>query len=374
MSNSSFQKVPRYFQSLILLGAIIYPFANSDAAKFSNEVERDFPIRSIGRLQLTNVKGDISVQSWAMDKIRIKITKEAFAETSDKANTLFEGIDYRYSSSAGGIEFSSQYGKNLSIEERVQQKLNPKVRMDLAVLAPAYLNLKIWSAGGRVFIKNWNGFTDIRANDGLLQVEGMNAEKLTIQCTSCNADLKDIHSSIRYLGGGGKVSLERAKGKTIYVETSSGAQILSHIQGNQLYVSKNGPIAGKFLKGKVEFHSQDAAIHLQEVSGFLSGTADTGSVTASIRDWDASDQALIETIRGHISILFPADLSVDADIWSVGGVTVLDYPLVPSQELQKVGVLRSEPLNHRVGRIGEGGELLRVFSEHGDVSVLKRKF
>jgi hypothetical protein len=354
-----------------LLCVSTYPFSNSYAEKFKNEIEKDFPIRSIGRLQLTNVKGDISVQSWAQDKIRIKITKETFADSSEKANVLFEGVDYRYTNTVGGIELSSQYGKNLSIEERVQQKLNPRVRMDMAVLAPPSLNLKIWSGGGRVLVKNWNAFTDIRANDGLIQIEGMNAEKLLIQCVSCNADLKDIHSSLRFLGGAGKVSLENAKGKNIYVETSTGSQKLSRIQGGQLYVSKKGPIEGQYLMGKVEFHSQEAPIDLREISGFLSGTAETGNVLARIREWEATDQALIETIRGNISIVFPEALSADADIWSVGGVTILDYPLVRSQDNRVFG---PEPVNHLVGRIGDGGELLRVFSEYGDVSVIKGKF
>ncbi len=359
------------FLSLCLGGAFIYPFSKSHAAKFTHEVEKDFPIRSIGRLQLTNVKGDIIVQGWALDKIRIKIMKETFAENAEKANGFFEGVDYRYSNSAGGMDISSQYGKKLSIEERVQQKLNPRVRMDMLVQAPPYLNLKIWSAGGRVVIKNWNSFIDIRANDGLIQAEEINTEKLLIQCGTCNAELKDISSSLRYLGGGGKVSLENAKGKTIYIETSSASQKLSHIEGEQLYVSKKGSIEGAFLKGRIEFHSQEASIDFKEISGFLSGTAESGSVTARIRDWQTSDQALIETIRGNISIMFPEALGADADIWSAGGVTVLEYPLVRSQDSMVFG---PEPVNHLVGRIGDGGELLKVFSEYGDVSVLKGKF
>lgn len=358
------------FLSLCFGGFICSP-SKSYAEKFSHEVEKDFPIRSIGRLQLTNVKGDIMVQGWAFDKIRIKIIKETFAENAEKANGLFEGVDYRYSSSSGGIDISSQYGKKLSIEERVQQKLNPRVRMDMVVQAPPYLTLKIWSAGGKVVIKNWNSFIDIRANDGLIQAEGINTEKFLIQCGTCNSELKDISSSLRYLGGAGKISLVNAKGKTFYIETSSATQKLSHVQGEQLYVSKKGSIEGEFLKGRIEFHSQDAAIDFKEISGFLSGTAESGSVTARIRDWETSDQALIETIRGDISIIFPETLAADADIWSAGGVTVLEYPLVRSQDSMVFG---PEPVNHLVGRIGDGGELLKVFSEHGNVSVLKGKF
>jgi DUF4097 and DUF4098 domain-containing protein YvlB len=361
-------------KNLILFSMTGFFFAfpsNGHAAKFNNEIDKDFPLRSIGRLQLTNVLGDITVQSWAFDKIRIKISKETFAESEEKANALFEGMDYRYSSSAGGIELSSQYGKNLSIKERLQQKQNPRARLDIEILAPSYLNLKIWSAGGRVMIKNWNAFTDIRSSNGLIQIDGMNAEKLFVQCLSCRADLKDIRSSIRVLGGAGQVSLENAKGKSIYIETGSGSQRVAHVEGEQLYVSKKGTLEGQFLEGKVEFHTQEAAVNLREVSGFLSGTANTGNITASIRDWEASDQALIETVRGNITLVFPETLSADADIWSVGGATLLGFHLVRSQDSMVFG---PEPTNHLVGRVGDGGPLLRVFSEHGDVSVIQAKF
>ena len=62
---------------------ILFSFSKLAIAKaqdFSEEIEKDYALRSIGILQISHVKGDLSVQSWALDKVRIKIRKKVSAE------------------------------------------------------------------------------------------------------------------------------------------------------------------------------------------------------------------------------------------------------------------------------------------------------
>jgi hypothetical protein len=103
----------------------------------------------------------------------------------------------------------------------------------------------------------------------------------------------------------------------------------------------------------------------------LSGNTDSGNITAQMSSWNSNEQAIIETVRGNITIEFPESFSVDADFWSLAGVTSLQYPLIRSQEVTAMG---PEPDNHLMGRIGDGGEILKMFSEHGDITVIKGKF
>jgi DUF4097 and DUF4098 domain-containing protein YvlB len=183
--------------------------------------------------------------------------------------------------------------------------------------------------------------------------------------------LKNIRSSIRIVGGAGQLELNQTHGKFIYVEADSGAIKLFRVSGDQLYVSKRGSIDGQFLSGKVEFSAEEANIDLREISGFLSGNVETGNITAKVRAWKFLDKAVLETQKGNIDLTLPRNFSGDVDFWSLNGNTQVDFQV---QKVQDQAAIGPEPANHLVGRIREGGELLKLFSEYGDVLVFKEKF
>src|SRR4051812_26136582 len=45
--------------------------------EFQDEIERDFTLRSTGQLQVTNMRGNIVLQGWSLDKIRVKARRRA---------------------------------------------------------------------------------------------------------------------------------------------------------------------------------------------------------------------------------------------------------------------------------------------------------
>lgn len=340
------------------------------SAEFFEESEKDYKLRSIGNLNITNVKGEVQVQGWALDKIRIRMKKRVTADSPDQAKELFKAIDYRFDVSKDNIDISSQYGKMLSIEERLRERDQPRTQMDLVIFAPSSLELKIWAVDGKVSLKSWSSKTEIRNNRGEIRVEGLKGSHLDVFCLSCPIYLKNIRASVRCAGGSGSAELNTVEGKTIYAESSSGPIKLWHVEGGQLYSSRSGAIEGQFLDGKVEFHAGNSAIDLKEIAGFVSGLVDSGNVNASVRTWESTDKALIESLHGNISLALPRRFSGDVDIWSVHGSTRLDFPLERDQDAHQVG---PEPENRLLGRIREGGELLKVFSETGQVHVFKRE-
>ena len=334
------------------------------AAEFSSESEKDYTLRSIGQLQVTNPKGDISIQGWALDKIRIKFKKRVTADNPDQAKRLLDTLDYRFSLSNKDkdIEISAQYGEKLTIRERLQEKENPKLHADMVILAPSTLKLQIWSVEGKVTLKGWNANTQIRANRGAVKVEGLKSDQLGLTCAACSVQLKNIRSSIRIVGGAGQLEFNQTHGKTIYVETDTGPIKLFRVSGDQLYVSKRAAIDGQFLTGKVEFSAEEANVDLREISGFLSGNVETGNITAKVRAWKFLDKAVLETLKGNIDLTLPRNFSGDVDFWSLNGNTQVDFQV---QKVQDQSAIGPEPANHLVGRIREGGELLKLYTDQG---------
>ena len=334
------------------------------------ETEKDFNLRSIGQLKIINPRGDITVQGWSLDKIRVKFKKRFSADGSESVQSVFDRIDYRYQATERDIEISTQYGTGLSIEDRIHEQEHPKIYADMTIFAPSNLKLQIWSVAGKVNLKGWNATTVVRSGNGTVNIEGVKAENLLVLCPSCTASFTHIQAALRCFGGTGSLDLNHIQGKSIYVESDSGPISLFEISGDQLYLSKAGKIDGQNLRGRVEFLGKQGQIDLREVSGFLSGAVENGSISAKIREWKSDDIAFLESVAGNIDITLPANFSADGDVWSVTGKTDVDFRIEKSNTTSNVG---PEPASHLSGRIRDGGELLKIFTESGNIHVFKGK-
>lgn len=352
---------------LLLIVFLWVRLAIADAlTEFVDEIERDFPLRTVGQLQITNMRGDISVEGWALDKIRLKAKRKVMAENPAEAKKLFGAMDFRFQTSGNDIEVSAEYGRGLEIQERLRERKNPRTQMSMIVYAPSRLNLRIWATDGKVSVKSWTAPVDIRTASGPIRIENLKSESISILCPSCPIDVKSVWSSVRCMGGGGEVKLTDVSGSQIYVESAQGGVRLQNISGDQLYVSKTGAIHGKNLRGHIEFHTQHAPVEILDGRGFLSGRTETGSVSAEMKEWEFRDKALIESVSGSVSLSLPARFSGEVDLWSLHGKAEVEFPLTRSPIFGAVG---PEPISHLLGKIGNGEEILKVFSEKGDIRI-----
>ena len=339
--------------------------------EYVEESERDYPLRLMKPLQITQVKGDVSVQGWAFDKVRIKIRKKVLTDSPIKAKKMFTWLDYRYDPTQRNLEIASQYGSGLSIEERVREKDKPQVKLEITVLAPSHLNLQIWVVDGRVTLKNWLGPAEVRSNSGSVRVENFKGNLISVVCASCSAQFRQIRGSLRSMTGSGAVDLSQVQGDSIYVETEEGALRMSEVSGNQLYTSKRGSMEGQFLSGKVEFQGGESRLNFREIKGFLSGSLESGEIRAQVRDWKFLDQGIIETQSGDIHLGLPRRFSADLDVWSKAGNVEVNFPIMPGKDVDSIG---PQPLGRLMGRAREGGSLLRVYSESGNIHLNHEDF
>ena len=83
------------------------PVPSAAPSEFHDEIERDFSLRSTGQLQVTNMRGDIVIQGWSLDKIRVRARRHALAVGADEAKRLFSAVDFRFSNTDGMLELAA---------------------------------------------------------------------------------------------------------------------------------------------------------------------------------------------------------------------------------------------------------------------------
>ena len=353
------------FRFALIVGFLVSTHVHAE--NFLNEFERDYPIRSFGELQVTNLRGGIEIRGWSLDKIRVKAKRRVEAANQEEAKRRLTALDIRFSSLGQGLEVSAEYGKNLSIEERLQERKQPKTSMDLVIYAPAAMDLRVWTVDGKVFVKEWGHSLEVRSAKGAVRVENVRSKQVSVLCPSCDISVKGARGTVRCMGGSGDVRLQDVNGDDIFVETQSGVITARRISGRQLYVSRSGALLGSRLSGQIEFHTTSGAVRIDELSGFASGRTVDGPIELKIRSWNFRDKALFESARGRIRLEVPHDFSAEVDLWSLYGKARLDLGLTPARDFGSYG---PEPRNHLRGTIGEGGEQLRAFSQEGDVVLV----
>ncbi|MEK6579447.1 MAG: DUF4097 family beta strand repeat-containing protein [Bdellovibrionota bacterium] len=356
-----------------LAGLLVVGFAFCNGARagdYAEDIERGpFFIRSREHLQITNNRGSITVQGWAFDKIRVKARRRVVAKDLDDAKLLFAAADIRFRTLGdGSVELSAEYGKKLDIEQRLRERENPKTTMDIVVFAPANLALRVWALDGKVFIKNRVAPVEVRTSTGPILIENVRGETISALCSSCTISVHAIQGNLRCMGGSGDIDVIDVKGNNIYAESTTGSIRLARVQGEQLIVSKSGAISGRAQSGYVQFHTQQAPVEILDASGFLTGKTDSGNIVAKMRSWRFEDKGLIESAKGSITLTLPSNFSGDLDVKSILGRASVGYSLQNPGERISMG---PEPANHLAGRIGDGGEILKVFSESGDIQILR---
>lgn len=347
--------------------------SQAQATPFSDTIERDFPLRSLGELRITNARGDITIDGWSQDRVRLKASRKVNASSQEEANRVFSYTDVKYKNVEKDIEISAEYGRGLKIEERLKERSLPQVGMDFHVLAPSSLPLRVWAVSGKVIIKGWNANLEVRSTQGAVEIESIRKGTVAVLCPSCTVRVKSVHSSVRCMGGTGDVDVSDVTGSQIYVESDSGKVNVTRIDGEQLYVTKAGAIEGKQLKGKIEFHTRQGNVTISDSTGFISGRTESGAVSAQMKEWSFVDKALIESTSGSVSLAVPSTFSAEVDLRSGTGRVFSAFPLILPSGYQ--GLLQEKasrrPFSRLMGMVNDGGEQLKLASDSGNVSLLK---
>jgi DUF4097 and DUF4098 domain-containing protein YvlB len=345
------------------------------ATEFQDSIVREFPLRSLGDLRITNARGDIYIDGWAQDRVRIQALRKAHAASLDEAKKIFAYTDIKYKNVDSEIEVSAEYGRGLSIEERLKERRSPKVSMDLHVLAPANLSLHVWAVSGHVVVKGWDTHLEVRSTEGVVDIDSIHKGDVAVLCPSCTLHVRNVHASVRCMGGSGGIEVSNVSGPHVYVESDGGSVNLSKIDGKQLYVSKSGSIQGTQLKGRIEFHTRQGNVSISDSSGFISGRTESGAVSAEMNHWFFADKALIESVTGNVSLILPPSFSGEVDLRSGSGHVSSAFSLILPPNSEGEGLLREKasrrPFSRLMGVVNDGGEELKLASGSGNVSLLK---
>ncbi len=326
--------------------------------------EKLFTLRSLGELEISNLRGHVEVHSWGLEKIKVRYRKwvKYPDETPDEiSKKRLKEIEIKGVEKGSNFRVFADFTKGLSLPERYREREGSTSGVDMVVFAPAQIKVNILVQKGNVQLNEWRANISVRAEEGKILISDVSAKKVSVYCPKCPVVLKSIRADVRVLGGEGLVDLDSINGSDHFFDAFSGGIVGKNVIGQSLMVSKSGNIEIKNFQGGMSFQSEGGNVSFLDGKGRVTGSTREGNVFVRVFDWLSGEPSFIESVSGSITMMAPEDFSGEVELRSPGGKIQNDFTLKNPKSAAGVqkGIIR-----------GASG-FLRLESQDGDIRLLK---
>ncbi len=386
-----------------------------DGRYWTATIEEEFKVSSSGLLEIEDVEGDISVEVWNKNVVRIVEIRRMDIHSKDEAEHAVQDAASDY----------VQTGNTIRIDgSRFQRRW---IQSDFKIAVPRDFNCDIETEGGDVQISGVMGTVDVRTGGGDIEIENIGGptnlvtgggdvsveaakKSVDVKTGGGDVDLSNISDYIEVITGGGDIGLENVHGTSqittgggdidasncdgemeiktgggdidisslnasLEIQTGGGDIDLNGINGSCQVMTGGGDVDAETVVGSVKVKTGGGEISLYDIQGALDIVTGGGDVYAQItlRDFKKDHHVSIETGAGEIVLELPAKLpaTIQALVelkhhyWEDHDISS-DFPLSITTESHNGGkVIRAE------GDINGGGDSVRLFTRSGDIYIKK---
>jgi DUF4097 and DUF4098 domain-containing protein YvlB len=217
-----------------------------------------------------------------------------------------------------------------------------RLRAHFDVRVPADTQVDVKTSGGSVEISRLRRDADLNTSGGSIKVSGFSA-------------------NLRAHTSGGSITLQGVSGSA-KVDTSGGAIEGDSLSGTLDARTSGGSIRLDKVSGDLLAHTSGGSIRIDDAGGKVDARTSGGSVEVAFAKGNARGGEL-ETSGGGIRVSLDPSVNLDLEADTSSGRVVSDLPITTS------GTISS---SHLHGKIGSGGETLRVHADGGPIHIEAR--
>jgi len=359
---------------LILLSQT-YAFADPEAA-FNSEVEVDVHYKKQVPIYLQHDLGDVSIQGWNQDLIRVRLKKTVTADSETNANLIFKKFELVSLETPNAVELrvGTPQGTDLLTKLRNrQQKKNIKV--DLEIKAPASLVLSIlMGAEKKLILNQWRNKISITGKKNTLDLSKLRSSSpLNINCPDCSLTVSDSEFSGSILMSDQKIEMKKTKAtpKPILIFTQKGEVSLEGTEGDIQIRTNSGDVFSKAHQGSIQVQSETGKVNLVDLDGDADVQSKLGEIKLTANR--IQNQLELKNTTGDIDITLPHEFKGEVNLQSIKGDVFSDFNI--QKDKKKMEMLYGPELKGRIfGKIGDQNTLsVTAFSENGKISLKQKE-
>jgi hypothetical protein len=165
------------FIALLLLTTQV--FAEDPLVEKKKTYSKSYSVSNSDRISLTNQFGEMQINTWDKNEVKVSVTITAEAQTDEKAQAILDHISIEDGKSSDGVFFKTKMDKN---KDNTQWSKGEKqgFHIDYVVYVPARNPLQAKNEFGPMTIGDYNGEVTLESKFGSLTTGKLNNVKKVV--------------------------------------------------------------------------------------------------------------------------------------------------------------------------------------------------
>ena len=339
---------------------------------FSEEIEQDIPLKKQAPLYIQHLLGNVSVQGWVQDRIRVKMVKRIISINEEMAKAEFKKVDLVTLDSASLFELRVGHSRGKDLVSKMKDEKQSQVVVDLEIKAPYQLGLTVVLGPEKNFqLQQWKGSFVLNGKNNSLKLSRLNLSKaMKVNCQNCEVELNDSKVMGHILVGNKPVSLRLVETSSFMIDSSSGEVRMDRTQGLFHIHTASGRLSSLKHQGTLNFQSEDGGLFVSELNG--NAEAQTISGQMMIDADSVKDFLHLDTEKSDIQISLVPKFVGSLDLLSLRGESVVQFPYDQNSSLlsESYGPVSLGRVNGTVGNSSR--VMIHAYSKQGGVRVLRK--
>jgi DUF4097 and DUF4098 domain-containing protein YvlB len=341
---------------------------------YTNEVETDVRFKKLLPIYLQHDLGDVTIQGWNQDLIRVRLKKTVIAEREDLAMETANRFALVSLETPTSIELrvGTPLGTDLMTKLRNRQK-RKDIRVDLEIKAPINLDLTlVLGAEKNLKLSQWKGGIRINGRQGNLDLSKLKlSHPLHVHCPDCKVSAVESDASGSILAGNQKVELKKVKSgsKPLMVFSQNGEIELTDTEGDFQIRSVSGSLSSNHHQGDLHAQSESGMIRMDRMTGDVDAQSTSGNILYS----GIKPGKLIElkSHGGSMDLSLPSAFSGLIDLQSIQSEVLCGFPFKAKK--QSTDDYGPSIRGKAIGQIGSSQSTsIIAYSESGKIELKKK--
>ena len=325
-------KPSKIYSLLLIIVIILLCMPSPLLARAKETFEETHPLNRDGKVYLKNVSGDIVVNSWDKNEIKIHAIKTA------RRKKALDNVLIDITRTNDNIRIVAQ-------DERTFKKFrSSRVTIDYELYIPDNVHFKAETTSGDVEIGDIGGFLELKTVSGDISITTV---KDGVKCKTVSGDIYmiKINGNVDIKTTSGDIEIEAIKG-SVEAETVSGDIKIGAIKGSVEAETVSGDI-------DLEGFSQAKEIEIETISGYI-----------AIQGFLSPDGTYyLDSHSGKIKVAIPSDSVFELQTKTFSGEIECDFELKVSGKIDRKKIQ---------GVVGKGGANLNLSTFSGNIQISKR--
>lgn len=332
---------------------------------YAGNLEQSFP-KNVTNVHVVSDRGDVSVQAWDQDKIKVSYNKSVGANSEADAKQVDTQTNPQITIAGDTLTVNANTGGAGvgSVKNNLEIFLPRKAALDLAlkrgdiVVRQRTGDVKASTNRGDATVEDIAGNASLNVRRGSVNVNKVNGD-LTVEGHIDDTTVSDVSGSVRFGGDFfGTVSLSRV-GKGVSFKSSRTDLEFTKLDGD--FTMQRDELHATGAAGPLHVLTRAKEIHLEDVIGDV--RIENSNADVEIR---ASRVPLgniqVENHRGRVTLVVPARAGFQLDARTSRGEVQSDFDVKIDTDGREA---------HATGQVGGGGPSVRLNTDRADIEIRK---